>query len=202
MATLEQIVKRKTIEYFDCVAIDIDANHTYLMTQAPFNLELTHNTVYPAYATFKAAGGLLAISEITENAVFSVEKLNVTVAGIVPLNSTDDPIMIEAQTLEYIDKPVTIYRAFLKPDNEITFGSSVDYQLTVFKGYIDAMNVTQDSSGDTTQVSIDISSHWTNFDRVSTRYTNNTSQQAYFANDVGFEYSVDIQKEITWREPG
>ncbi len=202
MATLAEIVERKTIEYFDCVAIDIDANHTYLMTQAPYDLKLTHNTVYPAYATFKAAGGLLAISEITDNAVFSVEKLNITVAGIVPLNSTDDPIMIEAQTLEYIDKPVTIYRAFLNPDNAEINGSIVEHQLVVFKGYIDAMNITQDSSGDTTQVSIDISSHWTNFDRVSTRYTNNTSQQAYFATDVGFQYAVDIQKEITWREPG
>ena len=202
MATLAEIVERKTIEYFDCVAIDIDANHTYLMTQAPYDLKFTHNTVYPAYATFKAAGGLLGISEITENAVFSIDKINITVAGIVPLNSTDDPIMVEAQTLEYIDKPVTIYRAFLNPDNEITLGSMVEYRLIMFKGYIDAMNVTQDSSGDTTQVSIDISSHWTNFDRVSTRYTNNTSQQAYFASDVGFEYAVDIQKEITWREPG
>jgi hypothetical protein len=201
MATLAEIVERKTIEYFDCVAIDIDATHTYYMTQAPFDLKLIHSTPYPAYDTFKAAGGLLAISEITDNAVFSTDKINVTVAGIIPLNPSDDPIMIEAQTLEYIDKPLTIYRAFLNPDNAVINGTIVEHQLVVFKGYIDAMNITQDSSGDTTQVSIDISSHWTNFDRVSTRYTNNTSQHAYYPTDVGFEYSVEIQKEITWREP-
>lgn len=201
MPTLAEIVERKTIEYYDCVAIDIDANHTYLMTQAPFDLDLTHNTVYPAYATFKAAGGLLGISEITENAVFSIDKINITVAGIVPLNPGDDPIMVEAQTLEYIDKPVTIYRAFLRNDDTKPFGSLIEYQITAFKGYIDAMAVTQNSSGDTTQVNIDISSHWTDFNRVTTRYTNNTSQKEYFPSDAGFEYSVEIQKEITWREP-
>ncbi len=200
MATLAEIVERKTIEYYDCVAIDIDANHTYLMTQAPFDLDLIHSTPYPDYDTFKAAGGLLGISEITENAVFSIDKINITVAGIVPLNPGDDSIMVEAQTLEYIDKPVTIYRAFLEPDNVATIGSMVEYNLIMFKGYIDAMNVTQNSSGDTTQVSIDISSHWSDFDRVSTRHTNNTSQQEYFPGDVGLEYSVEIQKEITWRE--
>jgi len=202
MPSLAEIVARKTIEYFDCVAIDIDANHTYYMTQAPYDLKISHSAPYPAYDTFKAAGGLLGISEITENAVFSIDKVNVTVAGIVPLNPSDDPIMVEAQTLEYIDKPVTIYRAFLYKNNSIPAGSetTVEHSFIVFKGYIDAMSVTQDSSGDTTQVSIDISSHWTDFNRVATRFTNNNSQQEFFTNDVGLEYSVQIQKEITWRE--
>lgn len=200
MATLEQIVARKTIEYFDCVAIDIDANNKYYMTQAPFDLKLSHSAPYPARDTFKAAGGLLGISEITENAVFSIDKINVTVAGIVPMNPGDDSIMIEAQNLDYIEKPVTIYRAFLRNDDTQPFGSLVEHNIIVFKGYIDAMSVTQNSAGDSTQVSIDISSHWTDFNRVTTRYTNNTSQQEYFSGDVGMEYSVEIQKEITWRE--
>ena len=201
MATLEEIVSRKTIEYFDCVAIDIDATHKYYITQAPFDLKLTHKAVYPAYDTFKAAGGLLGISEITENAVFSIDKINVTIAGIVPLGDDTDPIMVEAQSLEYIDKPVTIYRAFLRNDNTQPVGTMVEYQIVAFAGFIDALSITQDSSGDTTQVSIDITSHWSDFDRVSTRYTNNTSQQEYFPSDQGMEYSVEIQKEITWREP-
>ena len=77
----------------------------------------------------------------------------------------------------------------------------VEHQIVAFAGFIDALSITQDSSGDTTQVSIDITSHWSDFDRVSTRYTNNTSQQEYFPSDEGMEYSVEIQKEITWREP-
>jgi hypothetical protein len=102
--------------------------------------------------------------------------------------------MIQAQSLEYIDKPVTIYRAFMED-------YTVAHEIVLFKGYINVLNVTQNSQGDQSLVSIDISSHWTDFDRVSTRHTNNTSQQEYYPTDVGFEYAKEIQKEITWREP-
>ena len=190
MPSLLELVASKSIQYFDCVAINIDATHNYYMTQAPYDLQLTHNGVYPV--TFKAAGGLLSISEYVDNAVFSIDKLNIGIAGIVPLDPSEPSAMIQAQTLEYIDKPVTIYRAFMYEERP-------EHQTTLFKGYIDTMNVSQASEGDTTQVSIDISSHWTNFDRVSSRYTNTTSQTEYFPGDLGFQYSVDIQKEVTWR---
>ena len=188
MATLAEIVSRKTIKYFDCVAINIDATHNYYMTQAPYNLTLADTNVY------KAAGGLLSISDFTDNANFSIDKLNITVAGIVPLDPTEDSAMIQAQSLEYIDKPVTIYRAFMED-----YG--VAHQIVLFKGYINVLSVTQNSQGEQSLVSIDISSHWTDFDRVSTRHTNNTSQQEYYPTDVGMEYAKEIQKEITWREP-
>lgn len=194
MATLAEIVSRKTIKYFDCVAVNIDATHNYYMTQAPFDLEISHSAPNPAKDTFKAAGGLLSISDFTNNANFSIDKLNITVAGIVPLSPTEDSAMIQAQSLEYIDKPVTIYRAFMED-------YTVAHEIVLFKGYINVLSVTQNSQGDQSLVSIDISSHWTDFDRVSTRHTNNTSQQEYYPTDVGMEYAKEIQKEITWREP-
>ena len=186
MSTLAEIVAKKTIQYFDCVAINIDATNNYYMTQSPYNLTLTDGN------TYKAAGGLLSISDYIDNAVFSIDKLNIGIAGIVPLNDDSVPAMIQVQEIEYIDKPVTIYRAFME-DN------AVAHQIVLFKGFIDSMNVTFSAEGDQTQVSVDISSHWTDFDRVSTRYTNTTSQQEFFPSDVGFEYAVDVQKEIVWR---
>ncbi len=189
------ILQSKSIEYYDAVQITLGTptgDKTYRMSQAPFDI-LYGNP-------FKAAGGLLSISEITQNASFGIDKINISLAGIVPLDSQSgpydppgEPIMIQAQQIEYIDKPVSIVRLFFK-NNELVDGEMI------FKGYIDVMNVNY-APGNGTQVSLDISSHWTNFDRVSTRYTNNTSQQEYFPGDVGLEYSVEIQKEITWREP-
>jgi len=184
--SLADIVAKKTIQYFDCVAIQIDVNNMYYMTQAPYNITLTDGN------TYKAAGGLLSISEYVDNAVFSIDKLNIGIAGIVPVNDDDVPAMIQVQEIEYIDKPVTIYRAFME-------NNAVAHQIVLFKGYIDAINVTFVAEGDQTQISVDISSHWTDFDRVSTRYTNTTSQQEFFPVDVGFEYAVDVQKEIVWR---
>jgi len=194
MPTLEQILENRSVEYFDCVRFQFgnSSSDIYAMTQAPYDIDIGGQK-------FKAAGGLLSISEITENAAFGIDKINITIAGIVPLTPASgvpdtQPIMVQAQSLEYIDKPVVITRKYLLDGDTIQ-------NVVVFKGYVDVMNVTYLPEGESTQVSVDISSHWTNFNRVSSRYTNNTSQQEYFSTDVGLEYAVEIQKEITWREP-
>ena len=36
MATLEQIVAKETIQYFDCVEIAIDSTHTYYLNTSTF----------------------------------------------------------------------------------------------------------------------------------------------------------------------
>ena len=71
MATLEQIVAKETIQYYDCVEIAIDATHTYYFTQAPYNLTLTDGN------TYQAAGGLLQMTDFVDNANFSIEKLEI-----------------------------------------------------------------------------------------------------------------------------
>ena len=184
--TLEQIVASEIIEYYDCVHINIDTEHNYYLTQSPYNISVDGQL-------YTAAGGLLGISEYVDNANFSIDKLSIAVAGIVPLNAGDLPIMIEAQSLEYIDKPVVIYRAFMDKHK-------VAHTVVLFKGYIDSMSATFNTEGDNTQVDIDISSHWTDFDRVSTRYTNSKSQAEFFPSDLGFDYAVDVQKEVVWKE--
>jgi hypothetical protein len=62
------------------------------------------------------------------------------------------------------------------------------------------MDAAFNTEGDTTQVQVSTSSHWTDFDRVSTRYTNTKSQQEFYPTDAGFSYAVDVQKEVIWRE--
>ncbi len=83
MATLEQIVAKQTIQYFDCVAVNIDTSHNYYFTQAPFNLTLTDGN------TYQAAGGLLQMGEYVDNANFSIEQLEIQLAGIVTLPTGD-----------------------------------------------------------------------------------------------------------------
>jgi len=186
--TLEQIVAQDVIEYYDCVAVNIDATHNYYYTQAPYNLTLSDGN------TYIAAGGLLKMDEFVDNANFSVEKLNVGLAGIVDMEGSDSAL-ITIQSLNYIDRPLTIFRAFIV-DN------AVEQQVTLYKGYIDNMRATFAAEGESTQVEMQTSSHWTDFDRVSSRYTNSKSQQEFYSTDTGFDYAVDVQKEVVWREAG
>lgn len=184
--TLEQIVAQDVIEYYDCVAVNIDATHNYYYTQAPYNLTLSDNN------TYQAAGGLLGIDDFVDNANFSIERLNVSLAGIVDMEGQDSALKT-IQELQYIDKPLTIFRAFI-------VDHAVEQQVTLYKGYIDNISATFAAEGDATQVDIQTSSHWTDFDRVSSRYTNTKSQQELYPSDTGFAYAVDVQKEVVWRE--
>ena len=161
MATLAQIVAKETIQYFDCVEIAIDSTHTYYLTQAPFNLTLTDGN------TYIAAGGLLQMTEFVDNASFSIEQLEVQLAGIVTL-PTGETVLKTIQQLEYIDKPLTIYRAFMEDYD-------VAHEVVLYKGYINSISAALGDQGDSTTASISTASHWTDFDRVSSRYTNTNS---------------------------
>ena len=186
MATLEQIVAQETIQYYDCVAINIDATHNYYLTQSPYNLTLTDSN------TYIAAGGLLSITDFVDNANFSIEKLDIQLAGIVSLPSGTS-VLKEIQTLDYIDKPVTIYRAFMEE-------FVVSQQVVLYKGYISNISASLSEAGDSTTATISTASHWTDFDRISTRYTNNNSQQNIHPGDEGFSFAKEVQKEVQWRE--
>lgn len=186
MATLQQIVAKETIQYFDCVEIAIDTTHTYYFTQAPYNLTLTDGN------TYQAAGGLLQMTDFVDNANFSIEKLEIQLAGIVTL-PTGDTVLKTIQTLEYMDKPVTIYRAFME-------NHQVAHEVVLFKGYISNLSGALSESGDSTTCSITTASHWTDFDRVSTRFTNDNSQQSIHPGDEGMAFAKEVQKEVQWKE--
>jgi len=186
MATLEQIVAKETIQYFDCVAVNIDATHNYYFTQAPFDLTLTDGN------TYLAAGGLLQMTDFVDNANFSIEQLEIQLAGIVEL-PTGETVLKTIQGLQYIDKPVTIYRAFMEH-------YSVSHQIILYKGYISNISGSLATEGDSTTASITTASHWTDFDRLSTRYTNSNSQQDIHTGDEGFSFAKEVQKEVQWKE--
>ncbi len=77
---------------------------------------------------------------------------------------------------------------------------TVEHEVVLYKGYINNMNAALSESGDSTTASISTASHWTDFDRVSTRFTNSNSQQNIHSDDEGFSYAKEVQKEVVWRE--
>lgn len=187
MATLAEIVAKDTIQYFDCVAIELGTGYDYYLTQAPYNLTLLDGN------TYISAGGLLAITSFSDAANMAIEKLQVNISGIVSLPGSSNTVLQQIQTMEYIDKPLTIHRAFME-------NFAVAHERVLYKGYISNISGALGASGDNTQAGIETSSHWIDFDRVSTRYTNNNTQQEHFPNDDGFSFSKQVQKEVQWRE--
>ena len=48
------------------------------------------------------------------------------------------------------------------------------------------------------QIAAQASSLFVDFDRINTRFTNNESQQSFFAGDTGFRFSSVVVKELNW----
>ena len=92
---LAAIVAKETIQYFDCVAINIDATHNYYFTQAPFNLTLSDGNSY------QAAGGLLQVTDFVDNASFSIEQLEIQLAGIVTLPTGETVLKTVQENIFY-----------------------------------------------------------------------------------------------------
>ncbi len=77
---------------------------------------------------------------------------------------------------------------------------NVAHEVVLYKGYINSITAALGDQGDSTTASISTASHWTDFDRVSARYTNTNSQQNIHPADEGFSFAKEVQKEVQWKE--
>jgi len=192
--SIEDLVASPNIEYYDCVKVNIDSSHIYRFTQAPWDLTLADADNPGQTENYQAAGGLLQMTDFVDNANFSVEQLEIQLAGIVDL-PTGETVLKTIQTLDYIDKPVTIFRVFMHENKAAA-------QMVLYEGYINNISASLSGEGDSTTASISTASHWTDFDRVSTRYTNQNSQHDIYPADNGFSFAKEVQKEVQWKEAG
>tara|TARA_R100000734_G_C3308164_1_gene98789 strand:- start:427 stop:978 length:552 start_codon:yes stop_codon:yes gene_type:complete len=181
MPTLSEIKQRTTTSYYELVKIETSTE--YRVTNAPF--DVTYNS-----ETYSAVGALLSIDEIENNMNFEVPKFTLQVNGLVEL--VNNEFFIETMLgLQYIDKPVTIFRSYF--DQGVQIGT-----IEVFKGRIEGAQLNYDPSGGCS-VGIEIASHWSTWDKTNGRFTNKNSQQFHFSTDTGLNNCEEVQKEILWK---
>ena len=78
----------------------------------------------------------------------------------------------------------------------------VAHTVILYQGYIANISAALSEQGESTTAAIETASHWTDFDRVSTRYTNDNSQKDIHPTDSGFSFAKEVQKEVQWKEAG
>lgn len=91
----------------------------------------------------------------------------------------------------YIDVRARFWRAVLD-DSDAVIGEPI----LIFDGRISGYSI-EDADTDST-ISIEISSHWKDFDLTKGRRTNNNSQQIHFPSDKGFQFAPETVKNIKW----
>jgi hypothetical protein len=161
------------------VSVHFDALTTYT-TDAFHEVSFGGNTYNPA-------GGLLQISDVTEQAKIVVSKVQVSLSGVDQTNLS----LVLAE--DYIDRPLKIYLGFLDDA-----GEWVADPILVLDGRMDAPTIKEDINSGKSVVSISATNAWVDFNRNTGRHTNHEQHQTYFPGDKGFEFASEIQKDIPW----
>jgi hypothetical protein len=193
MPTLSEMKSRQTTAYYELVKIETSPT-AYYITNAPFDVSYDSNT-------YKSAGAALSLGAIESNIEFQIPKLSIQIGGIYDIANGDmePPFIQTVQSINYVDRPVTIYRSYYDQGNFISSGT-----FEVFKGYIDSAVINYQPSG-TTSVTLETSSQWVRFSDINGRRTNTNSHRDKFSSpspgniDTGLDNCKEVIKEIIWK---
>lgn len=182
--SLESAQQNKRVIYYEL--IDILVGDNYYITNAPF--DIVHNS-----NTYKSFGMLVSFDAVEENTQLEIASLSITISGIAP-NASGNSALVDLVGEEYASATVNINRIYYEQD------FSQQGVVNVYRGYITGADLLQ-SADKISSVNISTASHWHDFQRSNSFRTNTNSQQkrSYAGSDVGFDYSVEVQKEITWQ---
>ena len=137
--------------------------------------------------TYTPTGSFLAFSDIVETNEANIETISISLSGV------DTTYVNLFLTGGYLDRTVQIYKAFLDSNDAL-----VSDPLLIFDGRLNNPVIKEDVEAGTSTVAVQASSLFVDFDRINTRFTNNESQQSFFAGDTGFRFSSVVVKELNW----
>ena len=137
--------------------------------------------------TYTPTGSFLAFSDIVETNEANIETISISLSGV------DTTYVNLFLTGGYLDRTVQIYKAFLDNNDAL-----VSDPLLIFDGRLNNPVIKEDVDAGTSTIAVQASSLFVDFDKINTRFTNNESQQSFFAGDTGMRYSSVIVKELNW----
>ena len=135
--------------------------------------------------TYTSSSLLLGISDVSESNEVAVDSMTVVFTG------ADQTIISLLLNNDYMDKEAEVYKGFLDSSQSL-----IADPFLLFKGRIESFAINEDANS--SQVSVSIASHWSDFDKVKGRKTNTNSQELFFSGDVGFDYSSQSVQDIKW----
>ena len=151
-------------------------------TREPVYYEGTNELSY----TYKANGFISGINSVNEGSNLNTGSLTI---GISTVNQT---VVSDLLDNGHLNRKVKISRAFLDSDYQLI----TDAIFKVYSGRIDGLTLSE--TGDISMMEISVANHWADFERISGRQTNNSSQKHHFANDLSMEFAPQTGKKLVW----
>lgn len=196
-ATITSELQKDSQQAFHLVELHFDDSiwDDVFLTDNFYDVELNTPT-QSAVKTFSAVGGLLGFQSITETTQLAVNNISISLSGI---DSTANGIIVNLLRSPIINKRVVVYRSF-----GVTSNTDTAKTYMIFDGNVKGFSI--EEKDDDSSITVDVATHWANFEQKNGRITNSTTQKETvkygtsnkFSSDRGFEYSSVMVSDIQW----
>lgn len=146
--------------------------------------------------TYESGGDLIGFSSSSEATAVKVGGITLTLSGIEP-----EFVNNILTSTELINKRVVIYRSFFETTYTAPSSSNT---FVLFDGNI--KDFSMEEGGEEAKLSIEVATHWADFEKKTGRITNTASQQTTtkygsttkFTGDKGFNFASAMIADIVW----
>ena len=143
------------------------------------------SSVSGSSVTYSSSDFILGISNFTEETDVTKTSLTLTLSG------ADQTFISTCLNENVVNDSVTVFRGLLDSNETL-----IADPFLLYKGQIDTFSITETDTE--SLVNLSVVSHWSDFNKVSGRKTNNSSQQRFFSTDVGFDFSSQTVLDLKW----
>ena len=196
-ATITTQLQQDTVECFHLLELHFD-DSTYddvFITDNFHDIELDTPT-QSAARTFTAVGGLLGFAPIQETTKLAVNSITISLSGV---DNSTDGLISKLMTAPIMNKRVIIYRSF-----GVTNSTDTTKTYMIFDGNVKSWSIDESETG--SQISVNVATHWANFEQKNGRITNTETQTKIvrynstntFSSDRGLEYASAAIGDIQW----
>lgn len=137
--------------------------------------------------TYGACGQFLGFDGLEETTDISINAVTVALSGV---DSANIKLFLSNY---YLDRRLTIHRAFLDSDDTL-----LPDPVLIFDGRMNRPQSNEDPDNGTLTLSVEASNQFADFERKPGRHTSSDEQQAFFPSDLGLQYATEIDRTLTW----
>ncbi len=135
--------------------------------------------------TYTAGGHLIDFNPPAEASEVRMARTKLHLSGV------DQAYTALFLTNAYIDVRVLFRLALFDSSNAIIADPAL-----LWEGRIEGWDL--DETDKISRLSVDIASHWSDFEKVNGRRTNTASQDRHFTGDLGFESAGETVRDLLW----
>ena len=134
--------------------------------------------------SYQAGGSFLTIDSTTETGQLQVDEINLGFSNVT------DQVRSLVQDGAFTDKTVDVYLAYFNADETIVGA------ISFFKGQIRNVSIIENINGCT--LTMNVASHWSNWNLTKGRHFSVESQEQYSSGDKGMEFATQVKSDVRW----